>query len=400
MKNTSEKSSKHITSLKNRDKDIEYAIKYGRFVLTSIGIWPDRENKIQNYLLNFGIITGNLVLSFAIIPCALHIIYEEKDTNSKLKLFGLLMFCVCVMIKYFALSMRRSDIVQCIECLKTDWYQVKHQIHRELMLKYAKIGRNLTMTCAIFMYSGGVIYHTILPFASPRMIDLSNRTLKPLVYPSYSVLYDVQKSPIYEFVYLAHCMCGYMIYSVTTGACGLAAIFAMHICGQIEILITLIDDLVDGQKYNFSKISIGQRLTDIIKRHLHVLRFIASLEKLLQEVFLIEFAGSTFLICLLEYYCIMDWEENNKIGLFTYIILLISLSFNIFILCYIGESLTNKVNYTSKVGERFYTIEWYRLSPKLASGLILIIAISNNPVKITAGKMADLSLLTFSNVSI
>lgn len=140
------------------------------------------------------------------------------------------------------------------------------------MLKYAKTGRNLTMMCATFMYTGGVIYHTILPFSGPRMTDVSNRTLKPLVYPSYSVLYDVQKSPIYEFVYLAHCMCGYVIYSVTTGACSLAAIFAMHICGQIEIISSLIDDLVDGRKYNESRTCAGQRLAVIVKHHLHVIR--------------------------------------------------------------------------------------------------------------------------------
>ncbi|XP_047365570.1 odorant receptor 43a-like [Vespa velutina] len=384
-----------VDSLKRREKDIEYAIKYGRFVLRSIGIWPDTENKIRQYLSNLAILTGNLILSFAIIPCALHIIYEEKDTNLKLKLFGLLSFCICVMIKYFALSIRRSDIVRCIEWLKTDWYQVKHQSHRKLMLKYAKTGRNLTMMCAMFMYTGGMIYHTILPFSGPRIMDVSNRTLKPLVYPSYSVLYDVQKSPIYEFVYLAHCLCGYVIYSVTTGACSLAAIFAMHICGQIEIIASLIDDLVDGQKYNDTRTCAGQRLATIVKHHLHVIRFVTALEDLLQEVCLIEFTGSTFLICLLEYYCITDWEENNRIGVFTYSILLTSMTFNIFILCYIGESLTNKTN---KVGERCCTIEWYRLPSKIAAGLILIIAVSNNSVKITAGKMVDLSLLTFSNL--
>lgn len=122
------------------------------------------------------------------------------------------------------------------------------------------------------MYTGGVIYHTILPFSGPRMTDVSNRTLKPLVYPSYSVLYDVQKSPIYEFVYLAHCLCGYVIYSVTAGACSLAAIFAMHICGQIEIISSLIDDLVDGRKYNESRTCAGQRLAVIVKHHLRVIR--------------------------------------------------------------------------------------------------------------------------------
>ncbi|KAK2583206.1 hypothetical protein KPH14_009226 [Odynerus spinipes] len=245
------------------------------------------------------------------------------------------------------------------------------------------------------MYTGGVIYHTILPYSSPRIINQFNRTLRPLVYPSYSVLYDVQTSPTYEFVYLAHCICGYVMYSITTGACSLAAIFAMHACGQIEIVSSLIDDLVEGKKYNVENNWSGQRLTVIVKHHLRVLRFSAVLEELLQEVCLIEFSGSTFMICLLEYYCIMDWEQSNTIGLSTYVMLLTSLSFNIFILCYIGESLTNK---TSEVGARCCKIDWYYLPPKITRGLVLIIAMSNNPVRITAGRMVDLSFLTFGNI--
>lgn len=53
-----------------------------------------------------------------------------------------------------------------------------------------------------------------------------------------------------------------------------------------------------------------------------------------------------------------------------------------------------------KVGAASYDIEWYRLPRNVSLGLILLIAISNYPPKITAGKLFDLSLLTFSSVSI
>jgi len=46
------------------------------------------------------------------------------------------------------------------------------------------------------------------------------------------------------------------------------------------------------------------------------------------------------------------------------------------------------------------TINWHRLSYKRARSLILIMAISNIPAKISAGRMMEMSLPTFSNVSI
>jgi len=43
--------------------------------------------------------------------------------------------------------------------------------------------------------------------------------------------------------------------------------------------------------------------------------------------------------------------------------------------------------------------DWYNLHHKTACGLILIIARSNNVIKITAGKLFHLSIATFGDVS-
>lgn len=42
---------------------------------------------------------------------------------------------------------------------------------------------------------------------------------------------------------------------------------------------------------------------------------------------------------------------------------------------------------------------WYKLPHKTALGLILIIARSSNVIKITAGKLFQLSIATFGDVS-
>lgn len=51
------------------------------------------------------------------------------------------------------------------------------------------------------------------------------------------------------------------------------------------------------------------------------------------------------------------------------------------------------------VGQMAYMTNWYNLHHKTARGLILIIARSSNVVKITAGKLIQLSIATFGDVS-
>ncbi|KAL0117016.1 hypothetical protein PUN28_010111 [Cardiocondyla obscurior] len=369
-------------------QDIEYVFKLNSWILGSIGIWPISLRGAGRYLSNFAIAFGNLAISFALVPCVLHIIYDEKDIIMRLKLCGLLAFCLTAMTKYCILAIRRPKILHCIESVKNDWWQVTFKSDRELMLKYGTIGRNLTIISAAFMYAAGIIYYMILiPFFSAKIIH--NLTARPFVYPIYSKFSHVQITPIYEIVYVAHCMCGYTAYSITAGACGLAALFVTHACGQIQLIMSRVDLL------NSKSSNIHQQIAVIVKDHVRVIRFSAVVEEILQEVCLVEFSTSVCTICLLEYYCIVDWQDNNKLSLTIYFLLLISFCFNVYMLCYIGEFLMEK---SSQIGSVCYMINWYQLSPKSARSLILIIAMSSHPIKLSAGGVVDLSLLTFGNV--
>lgn len=140
---------------------------------------------------------------------------------------------------------------------------------RELMLKYAATGRNLTILGTSFMYIAGFIYHLILPFCSEHKIN--NQTIKPFVYPIYSKFSQSQISPIYEIVYAAHCVCGYTIYTVTAGACALAALFATHACGQIQLLESRLEDLLTGERFEQSP-NIHHRIAAIVKNHVQIIR--------------------------------------------------------------------------------------------------------------------------------
>ncbi|XP_026669566.1 odorant receptor 13a-like isoform X2 [Ceratina calcarata] len=352
----------HKPGNRNYEQDIVFITKHNKWVLKFIGIWP-------------------------FVP-------KEEDTVTNLKLMGVMSFTVSALLKYRLLTARKPVIKDCIEQVYIDWIQVEIPKDRQLMLKYGQVGRNLTIFCSVFMYSGEVLYYLILPYAIGTFIDEHNRTIKPVIYPTYSVLFDVQTSPTYELTYIMHFMCGCVTNTITAGTCGLAALFVTHACGQIDVILSHLNDLVHNEYIQKTSI-LDRRFMNIIEHHLRILRFSAAVDFILREICLVELVSSTCIICLLEYYCITDWEQSNTISLTTYTVLLVSLTFNIFILCYIGDLLMEK---TSSVGQSCFMIEWYNLPRKTIQGLVLVIAMSDSPATISAGSIVDLSLSTFLNV--
>ena len=73
----------------------------------------------------------------------------------------------------------------------------------------------------------------------------------------------------------------------------------------------------------------------------------------------------------------------------------INITLNTFLICYIGEVLTERCK---KIGNMVYMTNWYRLPKKDILNLIMIITRSSVEYKITAGKIIDMSVITFGNV--
>ncbi|XP_011880165.1 PREDICTED: uncharacterized protein LOC105568808 [Vollenhovia emeryi] len=338
--------------------DTRYAMQLCRWILKPIGIWhliysrrSSQGEKLFSFVLILACFSG---LGFVLVPVVPYILLREKDINTKVKLFGPIGFCITSAIKYCFLGRRVTAIGKCVEHVESDWQIVRYQDHRKMMLNNVLVGRRLTTLCVIFLYTGGMSYHAIMPlFAKTKIND--SFTSRPLVYPGYDLFFDPQASPAYEIIFFMHCLSAVIQYSATTATCSLAAAFATHACGQVQILMTLLDDLVDGRR---TKDTVEQRLSVIVKHHVRVLRFTTDVEEILREICLIELVAATLIICLLEYYCMMY----------------------------------------SKISSAAYDSNWYNLPGHKAVDLIMIITMSHYPPKLTAGKFCDLSLNTFSTV--
>nr|XP_012230122.1 PREDICTED: odorant receptor 13a-like [Linepithema humile] len=185
---------------------------------------------------------------------------------------------------------------------------------------------------------------------------------------------------------------GFLTYSVTCGAAGLAAFFIMHVCGQLSILIGKLQHLNDMKPEDRA---VAILLADIVEHQIKVKNFLKQVEEAMQYIWLVEIVGSTVLLCLTGYYVIMEWERSDSTAMLTMFVILTSFTFSIFTICYVGQLLTDQ---SIKVGLMTSMTDWHRLPHKRARTLILIIAISNIPAKISAGKMIEMSLPTFGNI--
>ncbi|XP_015179496.1 PREDICTED: uncharacterized protein LOC107068018 [Polistes dominula] len=257
-------------SMQRDDKG--YAIRLCRFVLKPIGLWSmiyghvSRAEKILSVVLA---VTCFSTVCFVLLPAGLYTILYEHNINAKLKLFGPVGFCLTSTIKYCYLGLKGQAIGRCIEHVENDWKMVRDRNHRTIMIEYATLGRNLTVLCALFLFSGGMSYHTVMTLSSSTKIN-ETFTIRPLTYPGYDRYFDVQASPTYEIVFFLHCVCAMVMYSITTAACCLAATFVTHACGQIQIVMTRLSDLVEGRES--SGIELNDRLVIIVRDHVKTLR--------------------------------------------------------------------------------------------------------------------------------
>lgn len=257
----------------DHEEDVRLSIQLNRWLLQPLGAWPRSAeiSSVERYTYILVNVICISLIGFLFVPTVIYIALEVEDTYNKLKLSGPVSFCVMAIIKYTSLIFHENDIRKGIENIKNDWMNTRHHNDRVIMIKNAKFGRRLVVICAFFMYGSAVFYYLAMPFSNGTITDDDgNLTYRPLVFPVARVLLDARYSPISEIFFWLQCLSGFIAHSITTGACSLAAVFAMHAYGRVEVLIQWIKHLVDGREDLHD--SMDDRLAMIVHQHVEILR--------------------------------------------------------------------------------------------------------------------------------
>lgn len=178
-------------------------------------------------------------------------------------------------INYLTLLKRRRDIRDCIQQMETDWRLVERIDDREMMLQQAKLGRLIALISGIIMQGGTLLYSAAKAMKTITIVvDNETLTMYPMTCPSYRKFIDTRFSPTNELVLIVQFMSTFVVGSSIVGVCSLAAVFATHACGQLNVLYKRLDEL--DKKDDEGNSPAEQKMVDIVERHLRILRYFYS----------------------------------------------------------------------------------------------------------------------------
>ncbi|XP_018406429.1 PREDICTED: uncharacterized protein LOC108782622 [Cyphomyrmex costatus] len=374
--------------------DFYYAVQISICLLKPFGAWPlnDDKSKFKIVLHRTSMVIAMFLLIFVIAPMIMRMI-KERDVFLIIHMMCELLFTLMVFAKYVLLLWHQDRLRFCIDHVANDWKYAIIAEDRDIMLANARVGRTFGITSVVFMFSCGILYY-LHPIVTPNLVNEDNVTIR--LHPSACefLVFDSKASPVYEIVYFLQLLSGFTAYGAFCGICSLMANFVAHVCGQCDVLMSLLEELVDGGKHNSG--SIDNRIATVINRHLRLLRFVSDVSRLFTEICLVEFMNASCNICLMGYIIITDMNNNESfVQIFMYLFGLVSVIFNVFMFCYIGHLLKERCQ---QVGTICYTIQWYRMPSRKAIDLLMPIIMSQYPATLTAGKMLAMTLTTFSDI--
>ncbi|KAL0117071.1 hypothetical protein PUN28_010133 [Cardiocondyla obscurior] len=378
-----------------QNTNYNYAVQVTRLILRLIGVWPIPSNAsiVERIMTRTQNVICYLLTAFLIVPGLLRIFLKEHEFKSRIRLTAPIINCGMACLKYILLMYHAREVQFCLDQVSQDWNDAVNENDRRIMLSNAKSGRKFAIYSALFMYIGGLSYRILIPLSKGRILTPMNTTVRVLACPSYFVFFDGGVSPAYEIIFTLQIFAGVITYSVRCGIAGLAALFVMHVCGQLSIVVDKVHSLDYVPKSNNRAVMI--LLADIVERQNKIKKFLKKVETTLQYVWLAEVTDSAILVCLSLYYIIMGLENNQFSDVFTMTVMLASFAFALFTNCYVGQRLTDQ---SIKVRLMIAASKWYRFQYKTSRTFVLLMAVSNIPTKISAGKIVEMSLPTFSNI--
>lgn len=229
--------------------------------------------------------------------------------------------------------------------MEKDW-NVKEQSKRiEMMknLKFVKFMVFISMAAVVETW----LFYTIFQLILVIKFSLSNEPLensdtKPM-YFLCKFLFDVQKSPTFEIVWLGQCLATIITGIIFSDHDQLFIIMVIHLCSQLNVLASDIENLVSESK----ELTFTRALKAIVRRHLQLkryitfsvcldffrkagilifhLRFASNIEKIFNKILLLQMACYTVTLCLQGYqmvvvsiylftkeYCLNSFNNVNK----------------------------------------------------------------------------------------
>ncbi|XP_018397688.1 PREDICTED: uncharacterized protein LOC108775736 [Cyphomyrmex costatus] len=373
--------------------DTTNILKFYKNLLGIIGLWVLNEKNIFSRIRWF---LSTIVETSTSIIMSLEMIRHCNGHEDAMDAFLLSSSSIISLVKLLLhrVYWRQKSVL--VESVIHDWTYVKNSHFRDIMLKYARIGRLgssifFCMGCAsvVSFVSSVVIANINLPWTSEKQVynETYERKLMLAAYCTFGKYYTS------FFAYCAIEVLQFVQILVNgISQCGNDGFFfdlTMHMCGQFAIL------RMDFNALGCDKFSCYSKLDILLKRHYRLVYLSRYLEKAFTLVILAQILMSVVVLCVEGFLLLLSLEMNDALTAAKHGVFIISLLVQLFLYCFAGQTLEFQ---SKELAYAIYESPWYSFDVNMMKNLPLIILRATNPQQLTAGKFVAINFMTFKEI--
>ncbi|XP_025074134.1 odorant receptor 13a-like [Pogonomyrmex barbatus] len=365
-----------------------------RLYMTLAGLWP--YHQISNRYLHF--VPTFIICSIILIPMLLYVLIAMTGLEDLFECMPTILITIIFSFKLASLMANSEKIKACLKTIENDWLSLNTDSEKAILQRHAAYGQYLTMFYAVFMVMTGLLY-MLKSIVLIMMEDTSNSTKLAVTKLPFRVEYG-QKIDQYFYPILIHCyLTVYSHVTATVAADTFYISLIQHACGMFSVVGHTLEHIGKDMNANFNlkpdKINDYNynKALDCLRRHLHVMEFAELIESTFTNIFLVSVSlnmigGS---ICGIQVLMNLNDAKDIIAPLAIYIAQLIHL----FLQFWQAQFL---LDYSNVPYESICRANWYYTSDRCRKLLLLIMNRTVSPCRITAGKVATLSIESFGVV--
>ncbi|CAD7082672.1 unnamed protein product [Hermetia illucens] len=298
-----------------------------------------------------------------------------------------LISCVLSEFKVTILRRKRDQFIEILEFLdekfptrkaEQDYYGIV-EVHRATK----RMSIILAIGVSMFIWS-----FNLLPLCEGviSVVAYGNNFTYPLPYAMWHP-FRTDRIIAYVGVNIQLIFAGYVVAQYYIGVDSLMFTITNQICMHFDYISRSIRDYhPKGAKKDYIF------LKEIIERHVEVLRICKSIDFVFTNSMLMNFLGSAGIICLVAFRVTLS---DFSADLVKFIIYLLSMIIQIFILCSFGDRL---IQSSLAVSQAVYEHDWYDADQLYKKAMILIIQRAQKPAFLTASYFSVVSYQSFKGI--
>ncbi|RZC35895.1 uncharacterized protein BDFB_003881 [Asbolus verrucosus] len=364
-------------------------------VMRAFGLYPPKKHKCL-YKLHGFFMYGLFIVSIVLLGCLYLLLEENIDIVQVADNAFLISEMGCYIIKLLPFINNGDQIKRCIHYFESPFFRVSSDKQKKIIDDCNRTCRKISSIFLIFVTCA-----------------VTSWAIKPFFWKHYRLPVDVWLPfdatssphiyyPVYSFLVL-----GVAYAAFSSGAIDpLIAGLACQATGQLQVLkdnLQYLNDYVDEEISSKTHLHCEERVTrsrimynkikQCVDHHDAILNFVKEYEESFSLSVFSQFLGSIFVICVS---CLqLSMVDPLTFNFLSMVIYLITMLSEIYLYCYYGSTLIEESN---NLANAIYMGKWYDYDAKSKKGLIMLMERSKKPMTVTAGKILDLSLVTFTTL--